>query len=98
MLFIVRFTDKPGEQDRRKQYLQAHLSWLAERRDTILVAGSLREEPDANPVGGAWIVEAASKQEVAALFESDPFWRHGLRADVEILYWSKAFPDEQVLV
>ncbi len=96
MLFIIRFTDKPDSGTIREQQLAAHISWLDERRQTILVAGSLRENPAANPVGGLWVVEAESKTEAEDLYKSDPFWINGLRDAVEIMHWSKAFPDEQV--
>ncbi|MHC4857916.1 MAG: YciI family protein [Planctomycetota bacterium] len=98
MLFVVRFTDKPNGELIREQQLPAHISWLDERRHTILVAGSLREDPEANPIGAFWVVEAESKSEVDELYKSDPFWTNGLREGVEILHWSKAFPNEQVPV
>ena len=95
MLFVVRFTDKPDGLDLRKSLLHAHLDWLHKHHTLVLVAGSLREEPGAPPVGACWIVEAASKAEVQSIFASDPFWTGGLRSGVEILHWSKAFPDRQ---
>lgn len=98
MLFIIRFTDKAGSQIIREQHLAAHISWLDERRQTILVAGSLRESPEANPIGAMWIVKAQSKSEVADLYTTDPFWTHGLRESVEILHWAKAFPEDQTPV
>ncbi|PQP35122.1 hypothetical protein C6A37_04205 [Desulfobacteraceae bacterium SEEP-SAG9] len=98
MLFVIRFTDKPDSQTIREQYLDAHVSWLDERRESVLVAGSLRDEPSSNPVGAFWVVEAKSKSEAAEIFKSDPFWTNGMREKVEIFHWSKAFPDEKALV
>ncbi len=98
MLFIIRFDDVPDSRELRHRYLDEHLAWLDQRRQQVLVAGSLRETPESIPVGGLWIVEAESRQAARALFQSDPFWVNGLRAGVEILHWSKAFPDEQALV
>lgn len=98
MLFAVRFTDKPGSQSIREQNLDAHLDWLAERAHQILVAGSLREGPGSIPIAGLWIVEAESREEIEALYQSDPFWINGLREGVEILHWSKAFPEKKILV
>jgi uncharacterized protein YciI len=45
MLFVIRFTDKPDSFKIRYKYLKNHISWLSERRDSVLVAGSLRDEP-----------------------------------------------------
>ncbi len=98
MLFVIRFTDKTGSQTIREQYLNAHISWLDERRKSILVAGSLREKPGSNPVGAFWVVEAKSRSEAAEIFQSDPFWTKGMREKVEIHHWSKAFPNEKALV
>lgn len=98
MLFAVRFEDDQGKSATRKQYLDAHIAWLDQHADSVLVGGSLRLEPDTNPVGGLWIVKASSKEAVEALIETDPFWQQGLRSNVEILYWSKAFEDRQVPV
>lgn len=97
MLFAVLFRDKPCHGALRQQYLQAHIDWVAQHRDTILVAGSLRADPADVPRGGLWVVEAPSKDAVLALMQTDPFWTCGLRAGVEVLYWSKALP-QQVLV
>ncbi len=97
MLFVIRFTDKTGSREIRQRHLDAHLAWL-DRRRPILVAGSLREAPDSDPVGGLWVVEADSKEAARELFQTDPFWIHGMRESVEILHWSKAFPDRRQLV
>ena len=98
MLFVVRFTDKPGTLPLRQQFLPAHVEWLDEQKSTILVAGSVRPEPDAAPVGGVWIVEAESKAAIETLLKSDPFWLNGIRQGYEILHWHKAFPDRKVPV
>jgi len=98
MLFIVRFTDNLERLSTRKQFLPAHLQWLEQHQQTILVAGSVRSETEAAPVGGVWIVEAQSKTEVESLFLTDPFWVQGLRQSVEVLHWSKAFPERMVPV
>jgi uncharacterized protein len=78
----------------RAENLQAHVDWVAEHRASVLVAGSLRAEPDAVPRGGLWIVEAASRAAVLDLTKSDPFYLSGLRQDVEVLHWSKALEDK----
>lgn len=92
MLYAVRFHDRADRLATRERFLDAHVAWLAERRDRVLVAGSLRPEPGTAPVGGLWIVEAGSRAEVEALYATDPFWTEGLRERVEIHFWSKALP------
>ena len=90
MLFAVLFTDKPGHGSLRAANLDAHIRWVADHQDTVLVAGSLRVEPGEVPKGGLWIVEAPSKQHVLDLMTTDPFYTCGLRQDIEVLHWSKA--------
>jgi len=96
MLFILRFTNNPDKAALVQQYYPAHFAWLSRHTDQILVPGAIRTDPNAPPIGGLWIVEAANKQEVEELFRTDPFWVNGLRQGYEILYWQKAFPDKTV--
>ncbi len=91
-LFAIRFHDRPGAGDLRQQLLQAHLEWVAAQGDALRVAGSLRESPEATPVGALWVVRAPDKAAVEALIATDPFTTGGLRAGWDIFYWSKALP------
>jgi uncharacterized protein len=91
-LFAVRLHDKPGTAALRRQLLQAHLEWVAAQGDTLHAAGSLRESPEATPVGGLWVVRAPDRAAVEALIATDPFTTGGLRAGWDIFHWSKALP------
>lgn len=97
MLFAVLFTDKSDLGALRAEHLQAHIEWVSEHQNVVLVAGSLRSEPSAVPKGGLWIVDAPSKDAVMELMKSDPFYIWGLRQNVEVLHWSKAL-ERKVLV
>jgi uncharacterized protein YciI len=98
MLFAVRFHDRRDRREVRRQQLQAHIDWLDEHKELVLIGGSLRKDPGENPVGGLWLVEAPDKNAVEVLIQSDPFTIHGLRERHEIFFWSKAFPDRKVPV
>ena len=98
MLFVARFEDWPERLNLRRATLAAHLGYLEARRDVILVAGSLREVPDADPVGGLWIIEAESREAAETLCREDPFWTVGLRKSMTLLHWWKAFPETKVPV
>ncbi|MFA6311166.1 MAG: YciI family protein [Sterolibacterium sp.] len=98
MLFAVRFFDRADRYEVRQQHLQAHIEWLDQRKDRVLVAGSLRNELGTQPIGGLWIVDAENPTEIEQLIESDPFWANGLRQSYEIHHWSKAFPERMVPV
>lgn len=98
MLFIVKFEDHQDQPQLRAEHLRAHIEWLDRHSATVLVGGPLRKELGHNPLGGLWIVAALSKQEIMDLVLTDPFSKVGLRKDVKIFHWSKAFEDRQVLV
>lgn len=78
--------------------MAAHLDWLARHESVVRAAGSLRVASDQPPIGGLWLVEAGSSEDVESLLKTDPFWIEGLRADYEILHWSKAFADRVAVI
>ena len=98
MLFAVQFHDRVDRAQVRRQHLRAHIDWLDEHKELVLVGGSLRKAPGENPVGGLWLVEAPDKTAVEELIQSDPFSIHGLRERHEIFFWSKAFPERKISV
>jgi uncharacterized protein YciI len=98
MLYVVRFYDRTDRLTVRDQFLRAHVAWLDEHREQVLIGGSLRDAPGIPPVGGLWLVEAQSKAAVEELMKTDPFWVNGLRERYEIFFWSKAFPERKVPV
>ncbi|MFT7724771.1 MAG: YciI family protein [Roseateles sp.] len=60
--------------------MPVHLEGVAAHADPLRAAGSLRESPEATPVGGLWIVRAPDRAAVEALIAADPFTTGGLRA------------------
>ena len=98
MLFAVIFTDKPGHGALRIEHLQAHIDWVDTNKNVVLVAGSLRSDPEATPQGGLWIVETESKASVLNMMTTDPFYTCGLRQSWEVLHWSKALEHHQALI
>jgi uncharacterized protein YciI len=95
MLFVARFTDKPGIAERRTELLEEHFAWLASN-DRVLIAGSLRSDVGGDSVGGLWIIEANSKEDAEAVYQTDPFFANGLRAKVEVYHYVKANPEREV--
>ena len=98
MLFIVQFEDKPNVKETREKLFAAHLKFLDDMKDRVLVPGSIREIPSDRPLGGLWIIEAKDEAEVREIFKDDPFWVNGMRASVKINRWQKAFPDRKVQI
>lgn len=96
MLFIARFTDKPGIAELRTKLFAAHLEWLDENKDKVLIPGALCPDVDGASVGGLWIIEASSTAEVEEIYQTDPFYTNGLREKIEVYFYKKAFPDRKV--
>ncbi len=97
-MFAIIFTDKLGCGEVRAGSFQAHIDWLEENKALVPIGGSLRHEIGEIPIGGLWIAEADSKDQLEKLIWTDPFFIAGLREGYEILHWSKANPQRKALV
>ena len=98
MLFVARFTDKPDIAERRSELLQEHFTWLAANDDKVLIAGSVRSDVGGESLGGLWIIEANSKIEAEQVYQTDPFFANGLRANVDLYHFVKAHPDKTSVI
>jgi len=99
MLYAVLFEDSADAgSDLRRRQIGAHLRFLEKNADRIKAAGPLQAPSSPGPVGGLWLVEAGSDEDVDALVKEDPFWPTGLRHSVRILRWSQVFRDGRKLV
>ena len=91
MLFCVTFQDNPGKEHLRQRHMAEHLAFLATQGAAIRGAGPLFDGTQGR--GGMWLIEAATRADVQALVEQDPFWPTGLRREVTILEWRQVFCD-----
>lgn len=87
MLFMIRFTDRPGSLAVREKYYDAHIAWLDAHADSVLVAGVIKEQADGPNIAALWIVSAPSREAALALSDTDPFWINGLRGTREIFHY-----------
>lgn len=72
MLFFVHRVDKPGVHDLRMKTRPAHMAFAEELGDTLYFAGPTMDD-DGKMNGSVWIVEAASRDEAAAITARDPY-------------------------
>lgn len=93
MIYAVLFTDNDDRADQRQKHMPAHLAFLEKNADRIRAAGPVQDAETKTPAGGMWLVEAASADEVKALYQADPFWPTGLRKSIRVLAWSQVFAD-----
>lgn len=98
MRWAALFTDRSGTAEIRTAHTEAHQAYLREYKGIIVLAGALRPEPGGAPVGGLWIFEAETREEVEAVIAKDPFQIHGLRATTEIRAWGTAPGYEDIAI
>ena len=92
MRLIVIFEDTPPMAAIRQRLEPAHLAFLREHVDEILIAGGTRDLPGGPYVGGLWVLEVPSKERAVQLVEADPYYR-AERRPYRLLVWGKALPD-----
>lgn len=97
MQFAVIFEDEPLHAAKRGALLGEHLAYLASHNHAVKAAGPLKA-PGGAAIGGLWLVEADSAEEVRRLCESDPLWPTGLRKSVLIYEWARVFADGKKLI
>jgi len=92
--WIAIFEDSQGSESRRlrEEHAHEHFAYFAEHRDTIVLAGGLRQNPGDWYCGGLWIIEVESRDEAVRLCENDPFFKCGLRNSYRLYVWGKAPP------
>jgi uncharacterized protein YciI len=79
--YIIHCLDKPGGLPTRLANHEAHKAYLAKASIKIVVSGPLVADDGETMIGSCFLVEAASKDEVLAFHNGDPFkaagvWEH----------------------
>ncbi len=97
MRWVAIFEDGPEMLAVRQERGALHLAYLRENEHEILIAGGLREVPDAAFVGGLWVLDVVSRERAVALVESDPYFVPTFRS-YRLLSWGKAFADKDVVL
>lgn len=96
MIYMIRFADNPEKLSVRVTHQKEHSAWMDRQRERIIVAGVLRDDAQAAPVGALWFVDAPSHAAVEALYKSDPFYMAGLRRSVEVAIWTKCWTTDHL--
>lgn len=89
MAWLITFEDEPSRAGLRATHGDRHLAYVRGIERHILCAGGLREAPDGPQVGGMWILDVPTREAATALFQGDPFFQEGLRANVRVRHWTK---------
>lgn len=98
MLFMAKFGTHANLPGVREQNLEAHLQYLRDHSDRVLLSATMRHDPAGATQGFVWLIKAEDMDAAKRLCEADPFWTAGLRTTFELLHLTKALPDLESLV
>ena len=92
MLYVVRFHDVAGREDRRQENMAAHLAFLDTHAPALQAAGPLSTEDGAGS-GGLWVIEAEDAAQLDTIIRADPLYAAGLRDRWEVYRWRQVHRD-----
>ena len=92
MLFAVTIEDRPGMAATRRAVRAAHLAWLEQHRDMLVIAGPIMDA-QGQSIGSVRVIEAPDRAAVDALTGGDPFAKAGCFARVSINPYRIVFKD-----
>ena len=85
MQFMVRYRDREGAGELRKQHRKAHTDYRRSLGANRLMSGPLLAEDCTTPVGSLLIIEAADLAAARTVATSDPFVALGALELVELV-------------
>lgn len=89
MPWLVTFEDEPTKVGLRTTHVDKHIAYVRSVAGSLLASGALRDTPDGKQTGGMWVIDKPTRAEAMAIFEGDPFFKEGLRANVVVKHWTK---------
>ncbi|MBR0681069.1 YciI family protein [Roseomonas eburnea] len=92
MLFAVTIEDRTGMAATRRAVRAAHLDWLEQHREMLVIAGPVMDA-EGNSIGSVRVIEAPDRAAVEALTAGDPFAKAGCFARVSINPYRIVFKD-----
>lgn len=85
MQYMILCTDRPDALELRKANRAAHLKYIADAGDKILLAGPCLSDGDApHPIGSLLVIEAASMTAAELFAKNDPYARAGVFESAKI--------------
>src|SRR6266567_6700597 len=92
MLHVVRFVDRADRLRTREEFLAAHLAWLEEHRERVLVAGSLRRQAEASRLAGFGSWKLLAPPTLNRSFMATRFGRKGFGKASKYCFGQKPSP------
>jgi len=96
MAWLIVTNDSDAGPDVRADdaIMGAHWQYELANRDTILVAGSLRDDDRVTKNGSVLLLDVETREEAEAFLEGDPATQAGMRGKTEIRWLNVAILDK----
>lgn len=92
MHFAFVCLDKPDHGRIRQDNRAAHLDYLQQHKDRVLIAGPLLSDDGERPVGSLLVLDFADRAAAEAFAAGDPYAQAGLFESVAIRPWRQVLP------
>lgn len=92
MRYILFCEDKADSEALRLANREAHLSWVANKTDDIVLAGPMLSDDGEHMLGSMFILEVDSADAVRAFNSDDPYTKAGLWGNVVIRPFRQVIP------
>ncbi len=93
MLFALTCLDNPNSTGKRAENRPAHLKYLENHADQIVIAGPLTTDDGQISVGSLLILDMPDRESVVAFAENDPYAKAGLFNSVSISAFRQTVPE-----
>lgn len=84
MLYVIYQLDKPNSTAIRVAQREAHLRYLAEHEDILVLGGAMLAEDGTTRLGSVLLINVPNRQEAEQFSANEPFRQAGLFERVEI--------------
>lgn len=91
-MFVVECKDKKGALQLRLDTRPAHLAFMDEHPDKVVLAGPLLTDDHQSPIGSLLVLNFDDRTELDAFLAQDPYVKAGLFERVEVVPFRKVLP------
>lgn len=84
MLYIIYQLDRAGARELREATRDAHLAYLEEHKDILVLGGGLLDEDGKTRLGSVLIINVPGREAAERFSANEPFRRSGLFREVRI--------------
>jgi uncharacterized protein YciI len=89
MLFILHCVVQPGQAERLAQFRDQHRAHAQAGLVKIVSAGPTLSDDGERLIGGLYVFEAESREEVEAFYDRDPYVQNGIWKQSLLERWDK---------